>query len=197
MNSTFFNQDTFPGLFKQLRKNRKINQESMGLLLGVRKQTVMRWEKGLSKPTTENLSVIINKLHLASNYFSGKADNKINPPELESHPNGVNTIVNDTSSEYTANCPADIVCRTICKTCIDSSPEDKDAFLMLSAILGSDQEGTKLAIKQNLREFVRLVNPAVPAPSHPPSQPVKPKTISKITGGGERGSVDKKRVGNS
>lgn len=69
------------------------------------------------------------------------------------------TTLNESRPLYGAGCGADIVCRMVCKHCAESPVEDREAYLMLKAILESDQEGTKLAIKQNLKEFVRLVKP--------------------------------------
>ena len=40
---------------KTLRMANSLSQESIAMLLGVSRQSVSKWEKGLSKPSTENL----------------------------------------------------------------------------------------------------------------------------------------------
>jgi transcriptional regulator with XRE-family HTH domain len=94
-------------------------------------------------------------------------------------------IINDGSVSY--GCNADTTCRAICDACKYSKIEDRDAFLTLTKILKFGEEGTKAAIKQNLKEFVKLV----PAPVEPPPperrKPTQAENDFKLMGAERRG----------
>lgn len=64
----------------------------------------------------------------------------------------------ESTSEYSTTCPADPVCQEICKVCMTLPPDDKESTLELMDILRSGDNETILAIKQNLKQFRKLVS---------------------------------------
>lgn len=154
--------DRIKKLQKEIEKriNRKFTQASFAKELEVSEPYLSMVMQNKRQVT----SMFINSICLKYN---------VNRDWLE---HGQGDMFNKNNLSYPENthfyCDADITSRMVCNSCKKSSPGDKDAYLMLMAILDSDQEGTKSAVKQNLKEFIRLVK--ITPPEHPPEQTPDP-----------------------
>jgi len=85
-------------------------------------------------------------------------------------------------TSYAESCNADITYKIICDAIKGLPSEDRDAFLMLAKILKFGEEGTKSAIKQNLKEFVKLVPAPVEPPPPEPRKPTQAENDFKLIG---------------
>lgn len=65
----------FPEKLKELRKRKKLSQEKLADVLGVSKQSVYKWERGINKPDTENLKKM-------ANLFNMRVDDLLNDEPL-------------------------------------------------------------------------------------------------------------------
>lgn len=59
---------------QHIRKLRGYTQEALGAMLGVLKQQVYRWEKGINDPTGEQLTKIAKALEVSTDYLLGLVD---------------------------------------------------------------------------------------------------------------------------
>lgn len=59
---------------KEQRLQKNITQEELGKKVGVLKQAVWKWEKGINKPNSEMLLKICEALHCTTDYLVGKAN---------------------------------------------------------------------------------------------------------------------------
>lgn len=72
MSDIFFDKNSFPLLFKLLRKEKGMNQKEIARYLNISKISINRWEKGHSVPTIDNLTTIIDTFMLPHDYFAKK-----------------------------------------------------------------------------------------------------------------------------
>ncbi len=62
---------TFSEIFKELRKEHNINQETLAKELKVSKGIISLWENGLREPTLSNLISIAQFFHVSIDYLAG------------------------------------------------------------------------------------------------------------------------------
>lgn len=70
-----FNQDVLAYRIKQLRKERKLNQEDIGIILNVTKTQISDIEKGKRLTTIENLVILADYFNVSLDYLTGRTDN--------------------------------------------------------------------------------------------------------------------------
>ncbi len=69
-----FNKDILADRIKQLRKERKLNQEDIGTILNVSKTQISDIEKGKRLTTIENLVILANYFNVSLDYLTGRID---------------------------------------------------------------------------------------------------------------------------
>lgn len=131
--------NNIPFNIKQLRKNKKINQQRLADLIGVHKNTVSRWERGIESPTAHNLVLIANALEASLSDFENNHIDRIKKSNAKYAPN---------------SCQADPICKKVCNACM--GPNDPDIKGVLSAVVDILQSGNKTisaALKMNVKAF--------------------------------------------
>ncbi|MBQ3006392.1 MAG: helix-turn-helix transcriptional regulator [Clostridia bacterium] len=67
----------------KLREENKYTQEKLGNIIGVNRQTISAYERGLRAPTIEQLIVLAKEFHVTTDYLLGLSDNITNEMDLQ------------------------------------------------------------------------------------------------------------------
>ena len=67
---------TFSERIKELRTESNLNQEELGNLIGVQKNTVSRWETGSNPPSEENCLLLAHYFKVPYAYLLGVTDDR-------------------------------------------------------------------------------------------------------------------------
>lgn len=62
--------------FRELRKERKFNQDKMGEILGVTRRTICNYESGVYYPDFKNLLLIAEYFQVSLDYLVGWSDKR-------------------------------------------------------------------------------------------------------------------------
>ena len=126
--------------YKQLQED-----EDVARLLKMSK-TALSNHKSRKTIPFKQLFLFANNENLSLDWLLTGKGNMFIEPEL---------MVTEPSPTYAihSNCPADPDCKEVCKVCMGADPDDRKSIKQLTDILTSHDEGTKLAIKQNLDIF--------------------------------------------
>lgn len=73
----------FSERLKNLRKQAHLTQVDVAEKLGVSQQAYASWERGVKKPTQQNLVKIAQSLKVSIDYLVGNSDEDINDDELD------------------------------------------------------------------------------------------------------------------
>ena len=73
----------FSERLKNLRKQAHLTQVDVAEKLGISQQAYASWERGVKKPTQENLVKIAQILKVSIDYLVGNSDEDINDDELD------------------------------------------------------------------------------------------------------------------
>ena len=68
---------------KSLRASRGISQEHLANILGVKQQTIGKWENGLTVPRLPMLQKIANYFNVTTDYLTGLSDNPHGLPKVQ------------------------------------------------------------------------------------------------------------------
>lgn len=63
----------FGDKLKKLRKEKKLSQEDLGLILNVSKMTISNWEANSTEPSLENINELAKYFDVTPNYLLGFA----------------------------------------------------------------------------------------------------------------------------
>ena len=66
---------SFPERIKSLRIQRRYSQSELSKLIGVKNNTVWRWENNKTKPDTETIVKIAHALNTTASYLLGETEN--------------------------------------------------------------------------------------------------------------------------
>lgn len=66
----------FASRFRELRKERKFNQDKMGEILGVTRRTICNYESGVYYPDFKNLLFIAEYFQVSLDYLVGWSDQR-------------------------------------------------------------------------------------------------------------------------
>lgn len=66
----------FASRFRELRKERKLNQDKMGEILGVTRRTICNYESGVYYPDFKNLLSIAEYFQVSLDYLVGWSDRR-------------------------------------------------------------------------------------------------------------------------
>lgn len=66
----------FASRFRELRKERKFNQDKMGEILGVTRRTICNYESGVYYPDFKNLLFIAEYFQVSLDYLVGWSDKR-------------------------------------------------------------------------------------------------------------------------
>ena len=69
-----FSSEIFGQRLREIRKGKGQNQETLGLVLGVRKSQVSEMERGSTSTTLEKLSLICQHYNVSADYLLGLTD---------------------------------------------------------------------------------------------------------------------------
>lgn len=73
----------FSERLKNLRKQARLTQVDVAGQLGISQQAYASWERGLKKPTQENLVKISQVLNVSIDYLVGNSDEGVKEDELD------------------------------------------------------------------------------------------------------------------
>jgi len=133
-----------------IRKYLKLNQSDFGGKMGFKSNTISDIENDITQIQPYHVKLLYHVYSVSENYiFYGKLPMLCKDTALE------RVAENKTHYSIPSNCPADSFCKEVCRACMDSDPDDRKSIKQLTDILRSHDEGTKLAIKQNLDIFRR------------------------------------------
>lgn len=66
--------ETFPERLRRLRKGYGLTQEDLAKMVGVNKQTISQYERGVRRPDLEMLTRLSERLGTTTDYLVGKTD---------------------------------------------------------------------------------------------------------------------------
>ena len=66
--------ETFAKRLKELREEKEITQQELGLLVNMTKMAISHWEKGHSEPSIAQLIFLSNYFGVTVDYLVGKTD---------------------------------------------------------------------------------------------------------------------------
>lgn len=69
-----FSAKIFGQRLREIRKSKNQNQESLGLILGVKKSQISEMERGSTSTTLEKLSLICEYYNVSADYLLGLTD---------------------------------------------------------------------------------------------------------------------------
>ena len=69
--------DTFAERLRQTRKDKQMTQEDLAKKVGVNKQSISQYERGVRRPDLDILSKIAQELALTTDYLIGKNDEPV------------------------------------------------------------------------------------------------------------------------
>lgn len=67
----------FGDKLKKLRKEKKLSQEELGLILKVSKMTISNWEANSTEPSLENINELAKYFDVTPNYLLGFANDDL------------------------------------------------------------------------------------------------------------------------
>lgn len=65
---------TFSNRFKELRKQKEINQKELAKILEVSQAQISMWENGINEPTVTNIIKICDYFNVCADYLIGRQD---------------------------------------------------------------------------------------------------------------------------
>ena len=127
--------DTFATRLKELRKKAGLSQPQLAKEIGLTKQTVSLWERGVRRPSFETMGDLTDFFNVSLAYLLGQSDDDT-PPEPPTSEDGARWAAQDDDEELTE------MARRLCQL-------SKDMRRMVAAVLNEavriDREQGNLA----------------------------------------------------
>ena len=73
----------FAERLRNIRKNAQLTQLQIADRIGVNKQTISQYERGVRQPDFEKLKALCDCFHVSSDYLLGRSDSPLGPADTK------------------------------------------------------------------------------------------------------------------